>query len=126
MFRAYPDEVDTFRIEEDEMKDPAFRDRLLRQNDYNRKIYEYVHEEGMGGRGVVLSITDCHRQTDYGEPVVALKSFILSPFVDEENVETVVRKVLEAREIVGKGETRSACHRHDAWSTLKRILSVPS
>ena len=102
LFRAYPDDVDTFRIQEEEMKDPAFRDSLLRHNDYNRKIYQYVHEEGMAGRGVMLSLTDCYRQTDYGEPIVALKSFILSPFVDEENVETVVRKVLEAREMVGK------------------------
>jgi hypothetical protein len=29
---------------------------------------------------------------------VGLKSYILSPFVDEEHVELVVRKVLEARE----------------------------
>ncbi len=101
LFRAYPDNVDTFHIQENEMKDSAFRESVLRHNDYNRKIYDYVHEEGMAGRGVVLSITDCYRQTDYGEPVVALKSFILSPFVDEENVETVVRKVLEAREKVG-------------------------
>ena len=36
-----------------------------------------------------------------GEPIVGLKSFILSPFVDEEHVELVVQKVLEARERVG-------------------------
>ncbi len=105
LFRAYPEDVDTFRIKDDEMKDPTFRDSLLKHNDYNRKIYQYVHEEGMAGRGAVLSITDCYRQTDYGEPVVALKSFILSPFVDEDNVHTVVRKVLEARELVRKGRT---------------------
>ena len=100
LFRAYPEEVDTFKIKEQELSDPAFRAMLLQHNDYNRKIYHYVHEEGMAGRGVVISITDCYRQTEYGEPVVALKSFILSPFVDEENVQAVVRKVLEAREKV--------------------------
>lgn len=40
------------------------------------------------------------RQTTYGDPIVALKSFILSPFVNETDVETVVAKVLEAREKV--------------------------
>ncbi len=54
----------------------------------------------MAGRGVILSLTDCYRLTDYGEPIVALKSFILSPFVDENNVEAVVDKVLEARKVV--------------------------
>ena len=56
----------------------------------------------MEGRGVVISTTDCYRHTTYGEPIVALKSFILSPFVDEADVETVVDKVLEAREKVGR------------------------
>ncbi len=103
LFRAYPSEIDTFQINEQEMKDPAYRESLLRHNDYNRTVYDYVHAEGMAGRGVVISITDCYRQTVYGEPVVALKSFILSPFVDEENVQMVVQKVLEAREMVSKG-----------------------
>jgi len=99
LFRAYPDGVDTFKIKEKEMHDPAYRDVLLEHNEYNRKIYKFVHEEGMAGRGVMLSLTDCYRKTDYGEPIVALKSFILSPFVDKENVEMVVRKVLEARDL---------------------------
>jgi hypothetical protein len=51
----------------------------------------------MAGRGVVISLTDSYRDSSYGEPVTALKSFILSPFTDEEHVETVVDKVLEAR-----------------------------
>ncbi|MGZ8489939.1 MAG: hypothetical protein ACXWW4_15535 [Candidatus Binatia bacterium] len=97
LFRAYPDGVDTFAIKDQEMDDEKFRDTLLRHNAYNRKIFDYVHGEAMAGRGVVISLTDSYRETSYGEPVAALKSFILSPFTDEENVETVVDKVLEAR-----------------------------
>ncbi len=100
IFRAYPDGVDTFEIKEQELNDPAFRDTLIRHNDYNRRIAEYVHSEAMRGRGVVISLTDCYRYTAYGEPVVGLKSYILSPFVDEENVEAIVEMVLEAREKV--------------------------
>jgi glutamate/tyrosine decarboxylase-like PLP-dependent enzyme len=100
IFRAYPDGVDTFEIKDQEINDPSFRDTLLRHNEYNRLIADYVHREAMEGRGVVLSLTDCYRHTAYGEPIVGLKSFILSPFVDEENVEAIVNKVLEAREKV--------------------------
>jgi len=81
-----------------EMDDEKFRDTLLRHHAYHRKFFDYVHSEAMAGRGVVISlIDDSYRETSYGEPVTALKSFILSPFTDEENVETVVDKVLEAR-----------------------------
>ena len=100
LFRAYPDGVDTFAIQNQEFKDPAYRDSLLKHNNYNQKVFEYVHSEAMEGRGVMISTTDCYRHTTYGEPIVALKSYILSPFVDEADVETLVTKVLEAREKV--------------------------
>jgi L-2,4-diaminobutyrate decarboxylase len=97
LFRAYPDGVDTFSIKDQEMANEEFRETLLRHNAYNRKIYDYVHAEAMAGRGVVISLTDSYRESSYGDPVTALKSFILSPFTDEANVEAVVDKVLEAR-----------------------------
>lgn len=98
LFRAYPDGVDTWTIVEKERTDPSYRDQLLAHNEYNRKIYRYVHEEAMAGRGVMIGLTDNYRHTDYGEPMVALKSFITSPFVNKEGVELVVEKVLEARD----------------------------
>ncbi len=98
LFRVYPKGVDTFAIQHQERENPAFRDSLRRHNEYNHRICEYVRQEAVAGRGVLISQTDCYRHTSYGEPIVALKSFILSPFVDEENVQVVVEKVLEARE----------------------------
>jgi L-2,4-diaminobutyrate decarboxylase len=100
LFRVYPDEIDTFTVQEREFHNPACRDDLLRHNEYNRRIAAYVHGEAMAGRGVVISMTECYRHTSYGEPIVALKSYILSPFVDEENVRVLVEKILEAREHV--------------------------
>lgn len=97
IFRVYPPGVDTFTIKEQEFEDPACRAMLLRHNDYNRRVFEYLRSEAFAGRGVMLSQTDCYRHTSYGEPIVGLKSFILSPFVDEEHVQAVVDKVLEAR-----------------------------
>lgn len=100
LFRAYPVGVDTFEIKRQEFEDATNRDILIAHNDYNREIFHYVNSEAMEGRGVFISTTDCYRKTAYGEPIVALKSFILSPFVDEEDVKTVVAKVLEAREAI--------------------------
>ena len=47
---------------------------------------------------VNIGITDRYRKTDYGEPVVALKSFIMSPFTDEAAVDLVVERVLAAQQ----------------------------
>lgn len=101
LFRVYPEGVDTFQIKKGaEMHAVAFRDILLQHNAFNRKVFGFVHQEGMAEREVILSLTNCNRHADYGEPIMALKSFILSPFVDENNVEAVVYKVLEARKLL--------------------------
>ena len=98
LFRVYPAGVDTWTIKEKERCDPSHQDQLRAHNEYNRKIFRYLHDRAMQGEGVRISLTACYRHSDYGEPMVALKSFILSPFVDEEHVELLVCKILEARE----------------------------
>ena len=97
LFRAYPDQVNTFTIKERERTDPKMRDEVRAYNEYNRRIFERVQSEALLGEGVVLSLTDCYRQTDYGEPIVALKSYVLSPFTDESRMESIIHHVLEAR-----------------------------
>jgi L-2,4-diaminobutyrate decarboxylase len=49
------------------------------------------------GHGVVISLTDCYRSSDYGEPISALKSYILSPFSDEQHVTAVLESIWKAR-----------------------------
>ena len=39
-------------------------------------------------------------QTDYGKPIVALKSYVLSPFTDEDHMTSIIDHVLEARDAV--------------------------
>jgi hypothetical protein len=46
---------------------------------------------------VVISLTDCYRESEYGEPTVALKSYILSPFAEEEAVQFVLESIWRAR-----------------------------
>ena len=97
LFRVYPDGVDTWTIKDRERTDPAARDLLLAHNEYNRRIFQYLHDDAVAGRGVLISMTECYRMTDYGEPTVALKVYVLSPFVDEADVELLVTKIIEAR-----------------------------
>ena len=106
LFRVYPELVHHERIANLEFKNSKYRETLQKHNEYNRAIYEYLDREAMAGKGVLLSWTECYRHTSYGngeieEKVPALKSYILSPFVDEDSVNLVVDKVLEARRKVG-------------------------
>jgi glutamate/tyrosine decarboxylase-like PLP-dependent enzyme len=97
LFRVYPPGTDTFKIPELERTDATYRDLLRRHNQYNRRIFEIIQAEALQGRGVVISLTDCYRESDYGEPTVALKSYILSPFAEEEAVQFVLESIWRAR-----------------------------
>jgi hypothetical protein len=47
-------------------------------------------------------MTDCYRETDYGEPIVALKSYIMSPFTDERHIDEILKSIWKARRIVAE------------------------
>jgi len=100
LFRVYPDGVDTFSMPKQERTDPSCRETLLRHNAYNRRIFELIQADALQGHGVVISLTDCYRVTDYGEPINALKSYILSPFSEDQHVSAVLESLWKARKVV--------------------------
>jgi glutamate/tyrosine decarboxylase-like PLP-dependent enzyme len=106
LLRAYPPGIDTFVVKERERSDPAYRHELRRHNQLNRQIFERVAAEAFAGRGVAIGFTDNYRLTDYGEPIAALKSYVLSPFSDPGQMNTVIRHVLDALHHVREGETQ--------------------
>ncbi len=102
LFRAYPDGVDTFSVKAREQTDPNYREQLLAHNHYNRAIFERVHAESLKGHGVAISLTNCYRRSDFGDPIVALKSYVLSPFSDEDRMQSIISHVLSARSAVDR------------------------
>lgn len=104
LFRLYPDNVDTWTVVEQERTDAKMRESLLKHNEYNRRIYEYMHSKSMAGLGAHISMTSCFRMSEYGEPIMALKSYIMSPFVDESHIETFVEDLKEARRYASQAE----------------------
>jgi hypothetical protein len=103
LFRVYPDGIDTFAVTERERTDPGYREQLRVHNAYNRRIFELIQADALQGEGVVISLTDCYRETDYGDPIVALKSYIMSPFSEERYVNTVLESLWKARQKIAAG-----------------------
>jgi len=100
LFRAYPDGVDTFDVKQMERSDAGYRQQLLAHNEYNRRIFQRVHLDALEGKGVALSLTNCYRHSDFGDPIVALKSYVLSPFSDEHRMRSIVEHVVAAKQAV--------------------------
>jgi len=97
LFRAYPPGVDTFSIKQREASGQASAEEVQRHNDFNHKIFNLVHQQAMEGKGVAIGLTSNYRTTDAGLPLVALKSYVLSPFADENRMHSVVEHVRAAQ-----------------------------
>lgn len=100
LFRVYPDNMDAKEVFLQEMNDPRYREYLLEHNEFNREIFNAIHSKSISGEGVLLSWTDAflHADYPYGPSIASLKSFIMSPWTNEDAVDTVVREVVEAKE----------------------------
>lgn len=100
LFRAYPQRIDTFQVLTKERHDATYRTQLQFHNEFNRRIYQRVHAEALAGQGVAIGFTDRCQVSDEGEPLVALKSYVLSPFIDESQMQVIVDRVLAVRAAV--------------------------
>ncbi len=107
LFRVYPHGTDTFTIKERERSDPKFQEQLVELNRYNRRVFERVQAEALAGEGIVISMTDAYTHSDFGTPISALKSYVLSPFTDEARMHEVIAHVIAARDQVEAASPRS-------------------
>jgi glutamate/tyrosine decarboxylase-like PLP-dependent enzyme len=96
LFRAYPPGVDTFQAVERERSDPSYAGELARHNELNRRVFQRVAAEALAGRGVAIGFTDNYRTSDSGQPICALKSYVLGPFADETQMHAIIEHVLAA------------------------------
>ena len=79
-----------------ERTDPTFTAELLRHNELNRRIYQRVASRAYAGQGVAIGFTDNYALSASGQPICALKSYVLSPFATEEQMHAVMDHVLVA------------------------------
>ena len=99
VFRVYPDGVDTLDGQGSRADRPRCAGRAAAPQRLQPPVVSVSIRAGDARRKASASpMTDCYRETEYGEPMVGLKSFILSPFIDERDVEQLVRDILDARQ----------------------------
>ncbi len=100
LFRVYPDGVDTFSVKDRERSDPSVSRAVAQLQRVQPADLRARARRGAGRprRGDLL--TNCYRTSDFGTPIVALKSYVLSPFADEDRMTSIIDHVLEARDAV--------------------------
>jgi hypothetical protein len=65
-------------------------------------VFAELRRQVEQGQGMNLGMTDQYRLSPSGTPIVALKSFVMSPFVDETSMDFLIECLERARRTVGK------------------------
>ena len=101
LFRLYPEGTDAAQAYAAEREQAEYKDQLLQHNDYNHDVFMAMRVEVLSGNdGGVLSFTSCYQKTKYGEPILALKSFIMSPFTAADTITLMLEKIAAARQSI--------------------------
>ncbi len=100
LFRIYPDGINAKAAFYDELNNPEAAESLLRNNEYNRKIFDELHRQMEQESGFALSVTAHYRTAACGEPVLAIKSFVMSPFIEEQHMQGLIGCLEKARHAV--------------------------
>ncbi len=105
LFRVYTDAKDCTMRAAREISDVRCREELLFTNDYNRQLFRTVRESS--SESVIISMTECFRDSEYGTPINALKAVTASPFTDATDVEYLVRTIDDARQKLATSDPAS-------------------
>lgn len=90
LFRVYPSDVNLQAMLRGEFSSPDLRAQFQSINEWNKRLFALLQQEAKEGRAIALSLTECCAETDFGEPIVALKSYVLSPFTPENSAESLI------------------------------------
>lgn len=97
LFRIYPEEYKDNRLDayKKEIEDNASLLKVC--NEYNERIFRRVDERVRSkGEGIIFSMTKRYKQTEYGADITALKAYMTSPHIKNENIESIVKEISNA------------------------------
>ena len=99
-FRIYPETKyadDGELLFEKELRDKTDKGFTEQVNEYNRKIAKQMIEEA-GSKGTsIVSYTDAYKTTKKKRVIVAIKSYPMSPFTDNENMDVLLKELYMAK-----------------------------
>ncbi|UZP66194.1 pyridoxal-dependent decarboxylase [Desulfovibrio mangrovi] len=105
LFRVYPDGTDPNLQYQKEVADPSHDADLEKHNRYNRAVFDALHQKMLAGECLEISLTEQYCVSAGGRPVLALKSYVMTPFVEEESMTRLMLCIEEVRKELAR--TRS-------------------
>ncbi len=90
LFRVYPPDANLQAVLRGEFSSSDLREQFQFVNEFNKRLFGLLQQEARDGRGIALSLTECCAETDFGEPILAIKSYVLSPFAPDGSAELLI------------------------------------
>ena len=94
--RCYPPGVNSIDVSKKELHDESI---LREYSKYNTNLFAFLKKFSKHQNGIAVSKTSAAFYTAIGSPVVALRIYILNPFLEEEQATVLVDKLVEQKKV---------------------------
>jgi glutamate/tyrosine decarboxylase-like PLP-dependent enzyme len=102
-FRIYPHtkyDANGNALFQKEMHDETEEEFTEKVNSYNQRIAQYMITKAQKEGTAMISYTDNYKTTRDSRTIVALKSYPMSPFIEKEHMDEMLRQIYKAKEWV--------------------------
>ncbi|WP_340819516.1 pyridoxal-dependent decarboxylase [Methanolobus sp. WCC4] len=102
-FRIYPHtkfDTDGNPLFQKEMRDETKEEFTEKVNSYNQRIAQHMITTAQKEGTAMISYTDNYKTTGDCRTIVALKSYPMSPFIEKEHMDEMLRQIYRAKEWV--------------------------
>ncbi|WP_108651810.1 pyridoxal phosphate-dependent decarboxylase family protein [Dongshaea marina] len=102
-FRIYPPLFgsqggrELFRLEQ---SGELTKQQTLEVNDYNRRIAELLFQQSTRDGGPLISFTQSYQTTPQGIPILALKSYPMSPFIEAQHMQELLTQIDQIKQLL--------------------------
>lgn len=93
LYRAYPPGVRGAEMWRRETTDASAESAAQEHNEFNRRLHTAALARLSASSGAAIGLTSSAGQTPLGTPLVALKSYLLSPWLESSDIQAIVEQV---------------------------------
>jgi L-2,4-diaminobutyrate decarboxylase len=105
LYRAYPAGMDVAQAWAREVNDPAASEFSLQINQFNRQIYQLTQNVARTGEAAGAGWTERAAEGAAGHPLASLKTYLLSPFLEDQHLDELTENLRRAHAVAGATRT---------------------
>lgn len=112
LYRVYPEGMNADQAWQREATDPMAAEFSHQVNQFNRRIHQFTQAVARTGEAAGAGWTERASEGAAGQPIAALKTYLLSPFLEDHHLDELIQNLRHAHAAAGQTWPRNDTEGH--------------